>query len=135
MIWLNPESVAFGTLEIGEVESVVVDREAVLTAEEFGDAGPFMVFADVPKCRVRVRVARRVQDPSPNTLRLGEKASLVFTPSRNASSASRLSVIMSNAVVISIVHTVARSGASKQVVEFLALSSDGAKDPVIEIVK
>ncbi len=132
MIWLNPESVSFGSLVLSDVESVTVDRQAVLTAEEFGDSGPFMVFADVPRCRVRVRVVRRVLEAGLIVPVLGALGPLVFTPTRNASSANRLTVTLSMAVVTSLTHSVNRSGASRQTVDFVALSSDGSKDPIVQ---
>ena len=130
MIWLNPTNVSFGSDTYSLVESVAIDRDASRLVVEHGDDGPHAVFADVPKQRVTVRIVRRVSDPSANVPSPGAMAELSFDTSANASLADARRITVASAVVSSVTHTLTRSDGGRQTIVLVAVSSDGATDPV-----
>lgn len=135
MIWLRPEGVTFDGVVLANVSSVSVDRASARLVEEWADGGPHVVFADAARRRVTIRVVRAVTEAEVLAPDVGELGALSFTPSTNASSGGRVTVTAGQAVVTSVTHSVSRGGGSTQTIEFVALSSDGAKDPVVQVEK
>ena len=131
MVWINPGAVTFGGETIEHAESVTIDREAVRAVEEFADGGPHVVFADVPAQRVRVRLVRRITEAELGGIVPGDLGELRFRASSNAGDGGS-TVTVAQAVVRSVTHALSRSGEARQTIEFVAVSEDGASDPVSE---
>lgn len=131
MVWINPSAVTFGGEAIDHAESVSIDREAVRAVEEYSDDGPHVVFADVPAQRVRVRLVRRLTGAGLGGFVPGDLGALRFRASANAGDGGS-TVTVAQAVVRSVTHALSRSGEARQTIEFVAVSSDGATDPVSE---
>lgn len=131
MIWLNPEKVSLGSLELRNVTLVGVDREARRIAEEWTDLGPHMGFADVPEQRIGVLIARRILESETTGPKPGESHTLTFRTAAGASAAAVRSVSIP-VVIRSVEHSVSASGSASQKIRAVAVSSDGAADPVTE---
>jgi hypothetical protein len=155
MLLLHPDSVSLDAVPLAGVVSVAVDRAAEAPVVEFSDAGPHAVFADVPAQRVTVtlvqELAREDLGPRPGTP--GASASLVFgtEPAPGARLTLRITLAAGgadavrrratiDAVLLSSAHAVkpARGGApgsargsATRTLVFVALSADGAADPVV----
>lgn len=132
MLWIEPEEVSLLGHALGGVELVGVDRHATRMALEWSDAGPHAVFADAPAQRVEVRVSRRMagSDGAFETdLAPGAMGELSFTANRAGSDADRVRVSMT--VVVSAVEHGLRVGkCGQQTILCVAVSADGASDPV-----
>ena len=129
MVIIKPTGVAFGVQPWGDVTSVVIDREAAEEVVEWTDAGPHVAFADVTRQRVRVKVERPVGSPSEvDSPRPGEMQTLGVQWSRGHSSAAELA-LTARCVVVRVTHEVTGKGVTRRV-ELVAVSSDGARDPV-----
>lgn len=131
MIWLNPEKVSLGSLELRNVTLIAVDRGARRTAEEWTDLGPHVGFADVPEQRIGVLISRRILESETTGPKPGESYTLTFRTSAGASAAAVRSVGIP-VVIRSVEHSVSASGSASQKIRAVAVSSDGAADPVTE---
>lgn len=129
MIWLDPTRVTLAGAALEGVSSVSVDRKATRFVEEHSDFGPHIVFADAPERRVTVRVVRRVGADGAGTFRPGDSGELAFEVGASASAAGGRRVSM-QVVVQSIANRVDPKAGATQMIECVALSSDGAADPV-----
>lgn len=128
MLILNPRTVRFGAVAWEGVAAIAVDRVPQKTVEQWSDAGPHAVLADVPEVRTRITVR---QEPARDDLgppRPGEQATLSFCTSPAASDAARKRVT-ATAVVLEVRHEVSAKGTARTVV-LAAVSADGATDPV-----
>lgn len=128
MLVLNPERVTFAGQSWEGVESIAIDRLAHRLVQEWSDAGPQMVWADVPEQRVRLALVQRldrgaIEGPLPGALGL-----LRFEAARSGSDAGRVT-IEAQVVVGDVRHEVTRKGGLRSIVLW-ALSSDGVSDPV-----
>lgn len=128
MIVLQPEKVTFDGQVWDGVESIAIDRLAQRLTQEWGDAGPHMVFVDVPEQRVRVSLVQRLDDGALDTPTPGTIGLLRFETSRSAGDAGRLAV-QATVVVGEVRHEVTRKGGLRSVVLW-AVSSDGSSDPI-----
>ena len=128
MLILNPRSVKFGGATWDDVTMVAVDREAHRHVQEWGDLGPHAVVVDVPEQRVRVRVVRNVGAGDIDVPRPGDAATLTLytAPAGNELRRRRVSCA---AVVLGVSHQLSSAGATRTVT-LIAVSSDGAADPV-----
>jgi len=129
MVIIKPTGVTFGVQAWGDVTSVVIDREAEEEGGEWTDAGPHVAFADVARQRVSVRVDRALTSPTDvDSPRPGDLQTLGVQWSRGHSSAAT-SAMTARCVVVRVTHEVTGKGATRRV-ELVAVSSDGARDPV-----
>lgn len=131
MLWLNPERVTIGAVELRGVIAVAVDREAARLTEEFSDLGPHVAFADVPEQRVMIRLTRELVESEGTLLRPGDQGALSFRASANASDVAGRTV-SATVVVTGVGHTLGARSTARQVIVCVAISSDGAADPVSE---
>jgi hypothetical protein len=129
MLFLHPRVVSFGGVDWSGVESVAIERAAARSFVEFADTGPHTVLADVPEQRVEVRVVQDLLGEDMDVTRPGEIGTLGFETAPNSSGAGRKRVSMT-AVVLGVKYQVSRKGGSSRTVELVAVSADGAADPV-----
>jgi len=129
MIWLSPDRVTLGNLALDGVEMVAIDRSASLTAIERGDEGPHVQFVDVPAQRIDVRIVRRVTRSEALGLAPGASVALSMrrAPSASAAGVQRIDATV---VVTSIDHSMNASTGALQRITAIAVSSDGATDPI-----
>lgn len=133
MLVLNPGRVELlgGVLE--GVVSVAVHRRPERLLIEWGNGGPYPVFADVPDVRVEVELVASVSgslDGAVGGLSPGASGELVFWASPTAGSGRRRRV-RAEVVVVEVRYEVGSSGSGGRVrVRLAAVSVDGASDPV-----
>ena len=128
MLVLSPESVEFEGESWPAVELISIDRTSKREVVEVGDAGPQVVFVDVPERRVNVRVVRRIERSELDSVRPGDAGELSFRAGFGRTDAGWSEVSL-NAVVTRVTHEFERGGV-KRVVVMVAVSSDGVTDPV-----
>ncbi len=138
MLWLNPELVTLAlagapSLTLDGVRSISINRSAARLALEFTDLGPHVGFADAPEQRVDIVIERNV---SPETaapsaaLAPGALGALSFrAAAANSDRAGRL--ISAQAVVTRVRHDHSRSLGWLQTIALVAISDDGASDPIL----
>lgn len=131
MLWLNPDHVTLGAFELDHVESLIVDRAPHKSALEWSDIGPHLAFADVPEQRIDIRLTRRLTESTSIDLVPGDQVTLV---ARRAPSASATGIVRLSAsvVILSISYALRRQGGATQTIHAIAISSDGAVDPINE---
>jgi len=138
MLLLNPTNMKFGTNLWADVVSVVVDRGGEKVTSERGDFGPYPTFVDVPEQRVTIRVVRGLARDDLASPKPSEQAELVFYSAPGASDSLRKRV-RATCVITSVVHEISRArtgaagraGDAMQTITLIAISSDGATDPVV----
>lgn len=129
MLILHPREVSFASVPWKGVASVVVDRVATKVVAEGGDSGPHAVFVDCPEQRVTVRVSMDITDDSIAAPDLGTLGVLEFATAPTGVNAARARVTAS-AVVTGVVHELSLKKGAVRTVELVAVSSNGAADPV-----
>ena len=131
MLWIDPDNVTLGALPLPGVSAITVDRRAERAAVEWSDFGPHAVFADVPEQRTTIRLTRTMRPGDTLAPRPGDLATLRFraAPSLAASGAVAIST---DSVVLSVSHAADTKRGMTQTIDLLALSSDGALDPITE---
>lgn len=129
MIILNPERVTFGARAWNNVSAVTVEREAKTLVAEIGDAGPHVVFADVPEQRCRITVVQELEQTDLHTPTLGELDALKVTTNVSLGDRGR-AALSASAVVIDVKVNVARGQGATRRITLLAVSGDGAADPL-----
>lgn len=138
MLLLNPTNVKFGSNIWPDAISVVIDRSGEKVAIERGDFGPHVTFADVPEQRIVIRVARGLARDDLASPKPSEQAELVFYTAPGTTDSLRKRV-RATCVITSVVHEVSRArtgaagrpGDAVQTITLVAISSDGAADPVV----
>jgi hypothetical protein len=129
MLVMNPRSVRFGSVEWKSVAAVVVDRQASRLVEDLGDNGPYVVFADAPEQRVRVKVVQEFARDEMSTPRPGDQATLSFVTSPIGTDTLKRRVAMS-AVVVGVDHEISLKRGATRTVTLTAISPDGRADPI-----
>ncbi|MBI1190680.1 MAG: hypothetical protein GC200_08395 [Tepidisphaera sp.] len=129
MLVLNPSSVTFGSATWSNVTALVIERAAQKQVTEWSDNGPHAVLADVPEQVVKVRVVSEVVSGDPNGPSTGASGVLTATTGPNASDALRR-VISIAAVVVGVSYELSQKKGAVRTVDLVAVSSDGASDPV-----
>lgn len=129
MLVLNPSSVMFAGAAWPNVTLVTVSRSPQKQVTEWSDAGPHVVLADVPEQLVKVRVESEVRDGDANGPSPGAGGTLTVTTSPNGSDAGRR-VISMYAVVAAASYEVSLKRGAVRTVDLVAVSSDGAADPI-----
>ncbi|MBL8765354.1 MAG: hypothetical protein JNM07_13925 [Phycisphaerae bacterium] len=129
MLALNPTVVRFGDQVWEDVTALAIDRAAERAVEHWGDLGPHAVLVDVPEQRVTIRVVRRVTRDEPADVRPGAAADFVAYTAPAGSDAARRKISAAAVAVSCRTELSERSGATRTI-ELVAVSSDGAQDPV-----
>ncbi len=133
MLTFHPQSVSFLNTPLTDVDAIAVDRRSSKQTEERTDLGPHLVFADVPEQRVTIAVTRTLTRDEPTTFTPGAQGQLRFTAAPSSSDAKRRTYT-ATVVVLSIDYDLSRKAAARQRIALLALSTDGAADPINESV-
>ncbi len=129
MLILHPREVSFLNTPWKNVTSVVVDRAATRIVTDVSDAGPHVLFADCPEQRVTIRVTMDIAEDSILAPALGVQGTLAFATAPTGVNASRSSVT-ATAVITAVSHEVSLRKGAVRTVEFVAVSADGAADPI-----
>ena len=129
MLILNPRVVRFGGRVWEDVSAVVVDRQATRAVTEWSDLGPHAVLVDAPEQTVTVRVVQQVARDDVGTPVPGELAELSFftAPAGGDTPRWRVGALC---VVTAATHELSLKNGAVRTVRLVALSSDGAADPV-----
>lgn len=130
MLVLNPRQVTFDGERWEDVTAVSIDREAAREVVEWGDLGPHVVLADAPEQRVTVKVTQQVVRDDIDSPRPGDAGELSFHTSPAGTDAGRRRV-RASVVVVRCAHEVGQKAGAVRVVEMVAVSSDGAADPIV----
>jgi hypothetical protein len=129
MLVLNPQSVTLLGQIVERVRRVAVHRTPERALLEWGNTGPYAVFADVPEQRVEVELVADLERGSLDGPTPGEEGALVFFTAPTAGSGGRRRVEAS--VVVTAVHDeVEPGGKAQRRVKMAAVSSDGVADPI-----
>jgi hypothetical protein len=126
---LNPREVTFSGAAWPNVTVVAIDRKATRLAVSWSDNGPHPTFADAPEQDATVRVVMDVEREDIDGPRPGERGTLGFVTSPTASDASRRRVAVT-CVVTGVAHELSFERGSVRTVNLIALSTNGAADPI-----
>ena len=129
MLLLNPRTFRFGTATWDNVTSIAIDREAHKLITEWNETGPHATFADVPEQRVVIRVTQELARDDIDGPRPGDEGAIEFFTSPASSAAGRRRVT-ATAVLADITHQVSLKGGATRTATFIAISPDGATDPI-----
>lgn len=130
MLVLNPRQVTFAGERWEDVTAVAIDRDAAREVVEWGDLGPHVALADVPEQRITVKVTQQVSRDDIDSPRPGDAGELTFYLSPAGTDAGRRRV-RANVVVLRCLHEIGQKAGAVRVVEMVAVSSDGAADPIV----
>jgi hypothetical protein len=127
MIVLRPDEVRFGSTVWEGVSRVTVDRLSSQTLDEWGELGNHLVFVDVARQRVVIRVSQEIESDDFEEPVPGELEELVFVGSSGGDAVRRK--VRADVVVESVLNRVSDFG-STRVITMIAVSSDGVEDPI-----
>lgn len=127
MVVLRPSQVRFGDDDWDGVVRISIDRFGMREIQEWGAVGAHLMFADVSRVRVKIRVVQEFEADDLQTPMPGEFAELEFDVSAG-SDAGRKRVDI-DAVVESVSYPVGGSR-NERVISLVGVSSDGVVDPV-----
>jgi len=131
MLIVNPDEVVFAGQALDEVRQIVVDRRGVREVVEFGDLGPHAVFCDIPEVRVEVRVRRELLHSVTGGPVPGDMGDLLVRTAPTGGDAIG-TTLSCQAVVMRVTHDIRAGGGAIQTITLLAISPDGAGDPLQE---
>ncbi|CAN5762044.1 hypothetical protein BH11PLA1_BH11PLA1_22050 [soil metagenome] len=141
MYYTDVEDCQIGGVTIPGVQAVAVSQKAEEVALEWGATGPHVIFADVVRTRVTVRVTHAlaregagegVPEPVLDAPALGDAVALRFVirPGR----ASRATECTAACICTGIEHEGGAKGAVVRTLVLEAISSDGAEAPLTSTV-
>jgi hypothetical protein len=128
MLILMPTGVSFANVSWTNVRIVAVTRAAVRAVVEHTDTGPHAAFVDVPAQRTRITVTSELGANDLAPPMLGTSGTLLVRLAR-AGSDSRLRERRATAVVTAVSYRM-NGNTAERIVEFEAVSGDGASDPL-----
>lgn len=135
MIWLNPQTVTLGSTTLDEVSSVSIDENAARLVVEHQDGGPHVVFVDVPEQKIVVKIRRRVVTDEVLELDLGESLALTMRTAQSGGDGLDGVQVTATVVITDLAYDVDRKRGAELIITAIAVSSDGATDPVtVQIV-
>jgi len=127
MVVLRPSEVKFGSKIWKNIARVSVDRVALSTVDEWDDFGSHLVFVDVARQRVVIRVTQEIEGDDFDGPALSEFEEFSFVGS-NGTDVGRIRV-KADVVVESVLNKVSDFGSSR-VITLVAVSEDGSEDPI-----
>ena len=127
MLILNPRQVTFAGSPWNDVTLIALDRTAARLVIDHSDHGPHPTLADAPQQRTTLRVVMDL--PGLDAPTPGDTGTLTFTTSPTASDASA-QTLSATCVVTGVTHEIAFKRPPTRTIELIALSSDGAADPI-----
>ena len=129
MLVLNPQSVSLLGQTVEHVRRVAVRRTPERTLLEWGNLGPYPIFADVPEQRIEIELVADLDRGTLDGMTPGDDGTLEFFTSPTAGSGGRRRVTAS-VVVLSVIDDVEPGGSATRRVKLAALSSTGTTDPI-----
>jgi len=129
MLVLNPREVRFDSETLEDVTSVTIDRRAARSVVEWSDLGAHAVFADVPEQRVEIRIVQELARGDLGGLAPGDAGVLRFHTAPTGGHAGRRRV-EATVVVTGVGHELSRRRGAVRTIACVAVSADGASDPV-----
>jgi hypothetical protein len=129
MLILNPRQLLFSNQPWPNVTAVSVDRKTTRLALNWSDAGPHPTFADAPEQEITITVQMELDREDLDTPRPGQSGTLTFITSPTSSDANRRQ-FSTTAVITNITHDLSQRKAPTRTITLLALSQDGATDPI-----
>lgn len=127
MIVLRPDEVRFGDSVWEGVVRVTVDRLSSRTIDDWGGQGSHVVFVDVVRQRVVIRVTQEINGDDFEDPILGEQNELSFSGSRGSDAGEVIVEVVG--VVDSVMNKVSDFGATRTII-LIGVSSDGVVDPI-----
>ncbi len=129
MLLLNPTSVSFDAAAWPDATAIAIDRKAQRSVIHWTDFGPYAVFADVPEQAVAITITRQVLRDDLAAPVPGQSGILEFFTSPTASDAARKR-LTAVAVVAAVTHDLSRTKGALRTITLIAISPDGAADPI-----
>jgi len=131
MLFLNPPSLSLLSTTYSNIESVSIDRLAHRELTDYSDSGPYAVFADIPESKVEIAITQRLDSGNDQSLtgpKPGQQGTLELTTSPNASQAQRKK-LTAQVVIRSVRYDL--TAKPKRTISLVAISPDGAADPIV----
>ena len=129
MLVLNPQSVSLIGQTIERVRRIAVHRSAERLLVEWGDMGPYPVFADVPEQRVELELVADLERGTLEGLVPGDEGTLEFFTSPTAGSGGRKK-IEASVVLTDVRDGVEPGGSAQRRIKMEAVSASGTSDPI-----
>jgi len=129
MLVLNPQTVSLLGQTIEHVRRISVHRTPERLLLEWGNLGPYPIFADVPEQRVEIELVADLDRGSLDGPSPGDEGTLSFFTSPTAGSGGRTKVEAS-VVVTTVNDGVEPGGSAQRRIKMAALSSSGTSDPI-----
>lgn len=129
MIWLNPTNVSLDTVTLEEVRAVAVDQKHDKLIAEYTDNGPHPAFVDVPERRAVIKLRRRILGNENLPIAVGDQRTFQMRTAPSGTSAPGV-VLTASVVITAIGYKLERHDGAEQTIDLIAVSSDGAADPV-----
>jgi len=128
MLTLHPTTVRFDATPWPDVVRIAVERSTPRLVLDRADAGPHPTFADAPEVTTTITVTSDVPRGDPAAPIPGDRGLLAFVSAPAATSAARHHAC--TAVVTRVAYASSPRSGAVRTVELVALSSDGAADPI-----
>lgn len=129
MLLLSPRTVMFGETSWQNVTLVAIDRLTTRAALDYSDFGPHPIFADAPEQTTRIKVIQELGADDLGAPRPGETGTLTLFTSPTATNRPRTK-LSTLASVESVTHEVSLKRGTHRTITLIALSPDGATDPI-----
>jgi hypothetical protein len=129
MLILNPRSVTFGPSRWDNILSISVDRTPQRIIEDWSDAGPYVVFADIPEQKLRITVTQELSATDLAAPTPGDRATLSLLTSPAATD-QRRQRLTTSAVVLQTKHDLSQKNAPTRTILLAPISPDGETDPI-----
>ncbi len=129
MLILNPRHVTFAAATWPDVTLITLSRRTTRVVLDWSDNGPHPTFADCPEQRTDIKLMMEVQRGDLDGPRPGDTGTLAFFTSPTTADGARRRVSMT-AVVVGVGHEVSLKAGAVRTIDLVAVSSDGAADPV-----
>jgi hypothetical protein len=108
---------------------LAISREATRRVIEWSDDGPHAVFADVAEGTVMIQVVMEIAEGDIEEIKPGTQGILSAVTSPGASDAARRK-LSARCVLMKSSHELSLKRGAVRTLEFVALSEDGAADPI-----
>ncbi|CAG0953128.1 hypothetical protein PHYC_00309 [Phycisphaerales bacterium] len=128
MLILSPREVTFGPARWKNVGAISIDRIAQRESVEWHDAGPHIVFADIPQQRVNVQIKRQIETEIEDYPRPGDTATLSFLVAPGGDAGARR--FSAACVVVKVENELKIPNGATRTIDLIAISPDGIADPI-----
>ncbi|QYK47540.1 MAG: hypothetical protein KF838_12200 [Phycisphaeraceae bacterium] len=129
MLLLSPRTVSFGDSTWANVALVTIDREASRSVIAYTDTGPHPTFVDAPEQVTRIKIVQELASEDLGAPRPGEVGMFELFTSPTSTNRPRTR-LAAEACVESVTHEVSLKRGAVRTITLIALSTDGATDPI-----